>query len=96
MVLSPEQLAKLAQAGITDGSKVTIADPDDVTFELQKGRLGKDDEGSTVVVRGGMDYDSETGTVTVNSPLGTGPDGILVDADGKVRFSHVCLVWVRW
>lgn len=84
MVLSPEQLSKLAAAGLPDGTKVTIAEQDDVTFELQKGRLGKDTEGSTVIVRGGMDYDSDTGTVTVNSPLGTGPDGILVDAEGKV------------
>lgn len=84
MVLTPEQLSKLAEAGLPDGTKVTIAEQDDVTVELQKGRLGKDEEGSTVIVRGGMDYDSDTGTVTVNSPLGAGPDGILVDAQGKV------------
>lgn len=94
MVLTPEQLSKLAEAGLPDGTKVTIADQDDVTFELQKGRLGKDGEGSTVIVRGGMDYDSETGTVTVNSPLGSGPDGILVDSQGKVRLcttNHKCV-----
>jgi streptogramin lyase len=84
IVLTPEQLSKLAEAGLPDCSKVTIADQDDVTFELQKGRLGKDSEGSTVIVRGGMDYDSYTGTVSVYSPLGAGPDGIHVDENGKV------------
>jgi hypothetical protein len=85
MVLTPEQLSALAEAGFPDGSKVTLADQDDVTFELQKGRLDRDDEGSTVIVRGGHDYDSETGTVTVTSPLEEGPDGLLVDENGKVH-----------
>jgi hypothetical protein len=84
MLLTPEQLSRLAEAGMPDVTNFTLADQDDVTFELQKGRLDKDGDGSTVIVRGGMDYDSDTGTVTVNSPLPCGPDGILVDANGKV------------
>lgn len=93
-MLSPEQLSKLAEAGLPDGTSVTIAEQDDVTFELQKGRLEKDGEGSTIVVRGGMDYDSDTGTVTVNSPLGSGPDGLLVDTNGKVLHSYHCNITV--
>jgi hypothetical protein len=93
MVLTPEQLSKLAEAGLPDGTKLTIADQDDVTFELQKGRLDKDSEGSTVIVRGGMEYDSDTGTVSVYSPLGSGPDGIRVDENGKVPpcTTHCCV-----
>eukprot|EP00892_Ulva_mutabilis_P005087 jgi/Ulvmu1/2950/UM149_0033.1 len=79
MVLTPEQLAVLAEAGAP-----AAAVDGDGTFELQKGRLDTTDDGSTVIVRGGHDYDSETGTVTVTAPLATGPDGLLTDADGMV------------
>lgn len=85
MVLTPEQLAVLAEAAAPPPT-VAGAEVDEVgTFQLQKGRLDVTDDGSTVIVRGGHDFDSETGTVTVSTPLEQGPDGLLTDSDGVVR-----------
>lgn len=86
MVLSPMQLAVLAEAGAPPATPPGSDVDEDGTFELQKGRLDVSGDGSTVVVRGGHEYDSETGTVTVTSPLEQGPDGLLTDADGIVSF----------
>lgn len=98
-MLSPEQLAVLAEAGAPSVA-VAGAEVDEVgTFQLQKGRLDVTDDGSTVIMRGGHDYDSDTGTVTVSTPLEQGPDGLLTDSDGVVRplpmLLHVQAAWGR-
>lgn len=86
MVLTPEQLAVLAEAGAPPAGAAAAEVEDDGTFQLQKGRLDVSEDGSTVVVRGGgHEYDSETGTVTVTTPLSQGPDGLLTDSNGVVR-----------
>lgn len=56
------------------------------TVSLSKGRLDLDDDGSTVIVRGGHEYDADTGVVSVSKqPAVRGrPDGLLVDESGEV------------
>jgi hypothetical protein len=56
------------------------------TVKLLKGRLEVDEDGSTIVVHGGHDYDADTDTVSVSSKGGSmaAPDGLLVNADGEV------------
>lgn len=102
MTFTPEQLEALAEAG--RGSEVDLNDLalDAATIKLTKGRLDIAEDGSTVVVRGGHDYDADTDTVTVKSAT---PDGLLVDADGEVplqsfvipsSFHLICFSWIRW
>lgn len=93
--LTVEQLRALKEAG-TDRpialEGLGRLDFEDGTFRLTKGRLDVDEDGSTVVVRGGHDYDHGTGTVSVTdgskSTRGA-PDGLLVGSDGSVRPSSL-------
>jgi hypothetical protein len=86
VTFTPEQLEALAKAGRGNNVDLTDLALDAATIKLTKGRLDTAEDGSTVVVRGGHDYDADTDTVTVKSAT---PDGLLVDADGEVPPHHL-------
>lgn len=86
VLFTPAQLLALAAAAGAPDAGVP-AEGSDETVRLTKGRLERDDDGSTVVVRGGYEYNADTDIVTVSRPLPSGPDGILTDANGEVRLT---------
>ena len=66
IMFSAEQLEALSRQGFDSGIWDEIDDPvQEQTTILKKGRLSCDENGNTVVVRGGNVYDSNTDSVQV-------------------------------
>ena len=84
MVFTTEQLEALTKGAAGGDGDLALGSAalEAGTVKLAKGRLDTADDGSTVVVRGGHEYDAATDTATARS---ASPDGLLVDAAGEAR-----------